>query len=84
MSGGGLGPEGGGVVEQEAEQLGAITVGIRPHGVQGADRQQSSSTSVSGSCRDSSGVFTVNAAFTGDTNSGNHRYKQVHDRDGES
>lgn len=46
----GLIPEGGAVVEQEAEQLCAVTVGVRPHGVPGAHGQQSSTTPVSAPC----------------------------------
>lgn len=42
-------PEGGDVVKQESKQLANVTVRVRPQGVSGADRQESSSTSISGS-----------------------------------
>jgi len=45
-------PEGGAVVQQEAQQeaqqLGGLTVGVGPHGAPAADRQQSSTAPVSG------------------------------------
>ena len=50
-------PEGGGVVEQEAEQLCAVTVRVRPHGVQRADGQQGAAAPVSGSYGDTQGAF---------------------------
>lgn len=47
----GVEPEGGGVVEQETEQLGLVTARAGPHRAPGTDHQQSSSMPVPGSCR---------------------------------
>lgn len=55
----GLLPEGGGVVQEEAEQLGTVTVRVGPHRVPGTDGQQSSTAPVSGSYRHRSRMMAM-------------------------